>query len=110
MPPRKRLLELIASMTSGTPSFVQLLALAGPTAGISCSGDDSERPSASTTPPVGQSPNLWWPQNRSWFVSTEIDSVSTYIGGSRRLVDTLQAAPMFEVIEVAPTDRLDAGI
>ncbi len=25
-------------------------------------------------------PNLWWPEDRSWFVATEIDSQSTYLG------------------------------
>jgi hypothetical protein len=29
-----------------------------------------------------QSPNLWWPDDRSWCVATEIDLTATYVGGS----------------------------
>ena len=28
------------------------------------------------------SPNLWWPDDRTWIVVTEIDYVWTYVGGS----------------------------
>jgi len=27
------------------------------------------------------SPNLWWPEDRQWFVATDIDLDSTYVGG-----------------------------
>jgi hypothetical protein len=36
-----------------------------------------------------QSPNLWWPDDRSWCVATEIDLTSTYLGGSAALVGDL---------------------
>ena len=29
-----------------------------------------------------RSPNLWWPEDRTWFVATEIDFAWTYVGGS----------------------------
>ncbi|TMD41293.1 MAG: hypothetical protein E6I88_07925 [Chloroflexi bacterium] len=53
-----------------------------------------------------QTPNLWWPEDRSWCVATEIDLAETYVGGSdaciaRILEDRgLDAFPM----------RLDARI
>ena len=32
-----------------------------------------------------QSPSLWWPGDRAWFVATEIDGFSSYVGGSGRV-------------------------
>jgi hypothetical protein len=48
-----------------------------------------------------QSPSLWWPADRAWFVHTEIDAVSTYVGGSRALVDQLVGGQILESFEVA---------
>jgi hypothetical protein len=39
--------------------------------------------------PVDQSPNLWWPEDRAWFVGTEIDFDSTFVGGHDRLIAAL---------------------
>jgi hypothetical protein len=49
-----------------------------------------------------QSPTLWWPDDRSWFVHTEIDGMSTYVGGLRSLVDSLVGEKVLEAFEVAP--------
>jgi hypothetical protein len=46
-------------------------------------------------------PNLWWPNDRAWFVATEIDLVSTYVGGSADLVRAIVASPEIEAFEVA---------
>ncbi len=51
---------------------------------------------------IGISPQLWWPDDRSWLVATEIDLVSTYIGGSDRLADELLADDQLEAIRVEP--------
>lgn len=51
-------------------------------------------------------PNLWWPENRSWFVATEIDSQSTYVGGSRSLIGQLVDNSRIEALEVAVTDMI----
>ena len=32
--------------------------------------------------PFEQSANLWWPDDRAWFVATDIDLMTTYVGGS----------------------------
>jgi hypothetical protein len=47
-----------------------------------------------------QSPTLWWPADRAWFVHTEIDALSTYMGGSRALVDSLVGEQLLEAFEV----------
>lgn len=49
-------------------------------------------------------PSFWWPADRAWFVSTDIDSSSTYVGGSSRLIDGLLTDP---VLEVFPADLED---
>jgi hypothetical protein len=47
-----------------------------------------------------QSPSLWWPEDRSWFVHTEIDAMCTYVGGSRRIIDRLVGQQVLESFEV----------
>src|SRR3982751_5395662 len=36
-----------------------------------------------------QSPNLWWPDDRAWFVATAPELDSSYLGGSRGLIEAL---------------------
>lgn len=52
-----------------------------------------------------QSPNLWWPDDRAWFVATEIDYTWTYIGGSTQLIDELLADDRLEVLPARLTDK-----
>jgi len=56
-----------------------------------------------------QSPNLLWPEDRSWCVATEIDLDSTYVGGSEALIDALLADPRFEAWPARLDDRIDAA-
>jgi hypothetical protein len=50
------------------------------------------------------SPNLWWPDDRSWCVGTEIDHQSTFVGGSDELVGDLLLDARFETFEIDPAD------
>jgi hypothetical protein len=52
-------------------------------------------------PPQEQSPNLWWPNDRSWCVATDIDLMTTYVGGDYELINDLLAAPSLEVMAVS---------
>jgi hypothetical protein len=54
----------------------------------------------------GQTPALWWPGDRSWLVSTEVDSFSTYVGGAADLIAKLSKS---HEIEAVPS-RLDAPL
>jgi hypothetical protein len=56
--------------------------------------------------PAEQSANLWWPADRAWFVATDIDLVTTYVGGSRACIDDVLGAEDIEVAEVSPTQRV----
>ncbi|MDE3139662.1 MAG: hypothetical protein KGL05_07500 [Acidobacteriota bacterium] len=53
-----------------------------------------------------QSPNLWWPDDRSWCVASEIDLAWTYVAGSKSLIDELLSNPRIEALEASPDDSL----
>lgn len=53
-----------------------------------------------------QSPNLLWPEDRSWCVATEIDLDSTLVAGPQALVDAVLAHPGLEAWPVGPDDDL----
>ena len=53
-----------------------------------------------------QSPNLFWPADRTWCVASEIDFDSTLIGGSTELVDAILQAPELDAWSVQPDDSL----
>lgn len=55
-------------------------------------------------PPFTISANLWWSDDRSWCVATEIDLVSTYVGGSAEAIAALASAPELEIDLVEPSD------
>ena len=50
-------------------------------------------------------PALSWPDDRAWFVHTEIDAMSTYLGGSRALVDRIVGEQVLESFEVDQDSR-----
>ena len=47
-------------------------------------------------------PNIWWPADRAWFVATDIDLDSTYVGGS---VECIEALLGHDVLEAVPANR-----
>jgi hypothetical protein len=52
------------------------------------------------------SPNIFWPDDLSWCVATEIDLFCTYVGGSRALIDELLADKRLEVWEAHLDDPI----
>lgn len=55
---------------------------------------------------VDSSPNLVWTSDKSWFFNSDIDCSSTYLGGSRELVNDLVASPDLEALEVQLDDPI----
>lgn len=58
------------------------------------------------SPPWYQTANLWWPADRSWFVSTEIDYRWTFVGGSEACIAEIVADPRLETFEVTANVRV----
>jgi hypothetical protein len=56
--------------------------------------------------PYGQSPNLWWPEDRAWCVASEIDLASTYLGGTGALVERVLHDARLEAVPAGLTDPL----
>ena len=47
--------------------------------------------------------NLWWPEDRAWFVVTDIDLDSTYIGGSNACIEAIVDHHEIEALRTQPT-------
>ena len=61
------------------------------------------------TPFWGDSPNVWWPEDRAWCVATDIDLYDTYVGGSGECIQTVLEHPDLEALPTSLDARLDVG-
>jgi hypothetical protein len=52
-----------------------------------------------------QSPQWWWPSDRTWFVATEIDYPWTYLAGSELLLADVLASLPAESARITPDAR-----
>ncbi len=50
--------------------------------------------------------NMWWPEDRAWFVATEIDFTSTLVGASKQVVDSILLDDRLEALPIAVTDQV----
>jgi hypothetical protein len=53
-----------------------------------------------------QTPNLWWPTDRSWCVASEIDLQWTYLGGAQSLIDEVLTEHRIESLPASPGDPI----
>jgi hypothetical protein len=51
--------------------------------------------------PFGDSVNLWWPDDQAWCVGTEIDLMTTYVGGSTACIQAVLAEASLEAMPVS---------
>lgn len=59
---------------------------------------------------VGDSgPEFWWPDDRSWVVTTDFDLLATYVGCSKETAELLLADEALETLPVTPETRVDWG-
>ncbi|MFI7539013.1 hypothetical protein [Streptosporangium sp. NPDC049376] len=65
--------------------------------------------SFSDIPWSGRYASLWWPQDRAWCVATDVDLMTTYIGGSPECVAALLADEELEIMEIPVDQRLSWG-
>ena len=56
--------------------------------------------------PHEQSANLWWPADRSWCAATDIDLMSTYVGGSAACIAAVLSSPALEAAAAAAEDAI----
>lgn len=52
-----------------------------------------------------RSPQWWWPEDRQWFVATEIDYPWSYVGGEASLIDALIGDTNLEAVRADPSWR-----
>ena len=52
----------------------------------------------------GLSPQMWWPEDRSWIIATGLDFDSSFIGANDRLAAAMLADPNLEITEVGWND------
>jgi hypothetical protein len=60
--------------------------------------------SGPTWPP---SASLWWPDDRSWCVATDIDLMSTYVGGSAGCIEAVLGDDRLELFAVSIDQTVD---
>jgi hypothetical protein len=51
--------------------------------------------------------NMWWPDDRAWLVSTEVDSITSYVGASRAAINAILADGELEAVEAHLDTRHD---
>ena len=54
-----------------------------------------------------QTANVWWPDDRAWCVATEIDFMTTYVGGTKEAMAAIVASPAFEADLVELSDSVN---
>ncbi len=47
-------------------------------------------------------PNIWWPEDRSWCVATDIDLNTTYVGGSEACIQAIIGEQSLEALATSP--------
>ena len=54
-------------------------------------------------------PTVLWPTDRAWFVASDPDLDSTYVGGSNALIDSLMSHPELEAWRATADDLVSIG-
>jgi hypothetical protein len=69
-----------------------MLLLAGPL---------SEATTSFAPPPGDQRASLWWPEDRAWCVATDVDLMTTYVGGTQECINALVNGDDVEAMPVS---------
>ena len=49
--------------------------------------------------PIFETPTVWWPEDRSWYVFSDIDFAWSYVGGTATLAEAIEKSPDLEAIQ-----------
>ena len=55
----------------------------------------------------GQTPDIWWPEDRAWCVSSDIDTLDTCVAGSQDCISAVLDAPELETFRTTLDDTVD---
>jgi hypothetical protein len=50
--------------------------------------------------------NLWWPSDQQWCVATDIDLMTTYVGGNTRCIQAIISSDALEAMPVTSDQRI----
>lgn len=89
-------LDALVSMDRPQRSYFLLRGPVGAAADIETPGN----------PASWQRSDLWWPDDRSWFVATDVDFWAHYIAGTRAFIDEITAGSTAEITLVTRSERL----
>ncbi len=59
--------------------------------------------------PHEQSANLWWPDDRAWCVVTDLDAMTSYVGGTAECIAEVLAGPGIEAFPARGEDPTSAA-
>ena len=59
------------------------------------------------SPPRFQSPTFWWPEDRAWCITTEIDGYNSYVAASAHCIDALLVDSALELVVISPEQQID---
>lgn len=54
----------------------------------------------------GRTANLWWPSDQQWCVATDIDLMTTYVGGSANCIQAIINSDALEAMRVTSDQRV----
>jgi len=60
-----------------------------------------EAAASALDPPWNRSANLWWPDDQTWCVGSEIDLMTTYVGGTAACIEAILARDDLEALPVS---------
>ena len=69
-------------------------------------GSLSEATTSIVAPPGDQRASLWWPEDRAWCVATDVDLMTTYVGGTEECVNALVDGDEVEAMPVSVDQRV----
>ncbi|MFV8241897.1 hypothetical protein [Mycolicibacterium peregrinum] len=55
---------------------------------------------------AGRTANLWWPTDHTWVVATDIDLMSTYVGGTTQCIEAILNSESLEALAATSDQRI----
>jgi hypothetical protein len=59
---------------------------------------------------IANPPSYYWPEDRAWCVTTDIDDAWAYVGGTSSLIDETTSKPALDAYRTAPSNPARSGM